>query len=157
MLTKRKAGFGSIASKMGEKGRKRRGPYLQFLADGSHQNVPRTTKYRWQKKMRTRTVDTVSCESDVPEDPEPLNIDCSIEDVVSCTHPLQPVVASSSLDKDCMQESDAFAFTDRIVVLCFLMKVSRPHLKNQLCLQMKSGRSTKPLHLLTIFLKKLEF
>ena len=100
---------------MAEEGRKRRGPYLQFLTDGSHQNVPRTTKYRWQKKIRIRTVDAVSCESDVPEEPEPLNIDCSVEDVdaqeSACLHLLEPVVASSSLDED-LQENDAFAFTN---------------------------------------------
>lgn len=101
---------------MAEEGRKRRGPYLQFLTDGSHQNVPRTTKYRWQKKIR-RTVDARSCESDIPEEPEPLNIDCSVDDVETeeesaCAHLLEPAVSSSSLDEDCLQEIDAFDFTD---------------------------------------------
>ena len=98
---------------MAEEGRKHRGPYLQVLTDGSLQNVPRTTKYRWQKKIRITTVD----ESDVPEEPEPLNIDCLIEDVdtqeeSACTYLLEPAVASSSIDEDCLQERDAFAFTD---------------------------------------------
>ena len=46
-----------------------------------------------------------------------MNIDCSIDDVETqeesaCAHLLEPVVASSSLDEDCLQESDAFDFTD---------------------------------------------
>ena len=114
VLTKKKAGFGTSFKKIMAEGTKLRGPYLQFLTDGSHQNVPRTTKYRWQKKIR-RTVDAVSCESDVPKESEPLNIDCSDVDTQeesACTHLLEPAVASSSLDEDCLQESDALAFTD---------------------------------------------
>ena len=103
--------------------RKRRGPYLQFLSDGSHQNVPRTTKYRWEKKIR-RTVDAVSCESGVPEEresdsikhfaQEPTNIDSSVEDGEESTsaHLLESAVASSSSDEYYLQESDAFVFTD---------------------------------------------
>lgn len=98
--------------------RKRRGPYLQFLSDGLRQNVPGTTKYRWEKKIR-RNVDAVSCESDIPQEQESTNIDCSFEDVdtqekstCTCAHLLESAVASSSLDEDCLQESDAFVFTD---------------------------------------------
>ena len=102
--------------------RKRRGPYLQFLSDGSHQNVPRTTKYRWEKKIR-RTVDAVSCESGVPEEresdsikhfaQEPTNIDSSVEDGEESTsaHLLESAVASSSSDEYYLQ-GDAFVFTD---------------------------------------------
>lgn len=35
-----------------EGGRKRRGPYLQYLSDSSDRVVPRTTRYRWDKKVR---------------------------------------------------------------------------------------------------------
>ena len=153
---------------MAEEGRKRRGPYLQFLTDGSHQNVPRTTKYRWQKKIRIRTVDAVSCESDVPEEPEPLNTDCSVEDVdaqeeSACLHLLEPVVASSSLDED-LQENDAFAFTDSDCLnscawffnesesTAFECRFEEPALFAH-----ESGRRTKLLHLLMIFWKKLKF
>ena len=57
----------------------------------------------------------LSVVSDVPKESEPLNIDCSDVDTQeesACTHLLEPAVASSSLDEDCLQESDALAFTD---------------------------------------------
>ena len=95
---------------------------MQFLSDGSHQNVPRTTKYRWKKKIRS-TVDSISCESDIPEEQESystercpqesLNVDCSFEDVDTredsgCARLLESIAASSSLDEKRLQDSDAY-------------------------------------------------
>lgn len=107
-------------------GRKRRGPYLQYLSDSSSQNVPRTTKNRWNKKVRS-TVDAISCESDVSGEQEsdyvewcpqgPFNVDCSFEDVDTrqdsscCSHLLESIASSSSLDEHRLQESDAFVST----------------------------------------------
>lgn len=99
-------------------GRKRRGPYLQFLSDSSNQNVPRTTKYRWNKKIQ-KTFNASSCESGVPEKQESdsLNGDGSFEDFDnwedrSCVHLEHSITASSSLNEDQLQEGEAFVSLD---------------------------------------------
>lgn len=58
---------------MADNNEKVRGPYLQYLSDSSTRNVPRTTKYRWDKKAKLMSEREESCpeESSLTKSPSP--------------------------------------------------------------------------------------
>lgn len=83
---------------MADNNEKVRGPYLQYLSDSSTRNVPRTTKYRWDKKAKLMSEREESCpeESSLTKSPSPS---CQRNEAV-------PGISTSSFSPDDFQSPE---------------------------------------------------